>query len=98
MFYNEQSDDYRPLFWIAGRPIYVNTLLLILHVLAFTGTALAISFMGGEVLSNLGLGNYEIVHRGQVWRLVSYIIFPPETAIRFIFAMGFLYYFGKQLE
>jgi membrane associated rhomboid family serine protease len=96
-FYN-QSEDYRPLFWIGGRPIYVNTLLLILHVLAFTITALAVSFIGADVLSNLSLGNYEVVHQGQVWRLVSYIIFPPSTAISFIFAMGFLYYFGKQVE
>jgi len=98
MLYHEQSDDYRPLFWMGGRPIYVNTLLLIFHVLAFALTALAVSFLGAIILSSLGLGNYEVVHRGEIWRLVTYIIFPPETAIRFIFAMGFLYYFGKQVE
>lgn len=98
MLYHEQSDDYHPLFWMSGRPIYVNTLILIVHVLAFTITALSISFLGYGVLSALSLGNYEVVHYGQVWRLISYVIFPPETAIRFIFAMGFLYYFGRQVE
>jgi len=98
MLYHEQSEDYRPLFWMGGRPIYVNTFLLILHILAFAVTALAVSFLGGEVLSTMGLGNYEVVHYGQIWRLVSYIIFPPETAIMFIFAMGFLFYFGRQVE
>jgi len=58
MLYHEQSEDYRPLFWVSGRPIYVNTLLLILHVLAFAITALAVSFDAG-VLSALWLGNYE---------------------------------------
>jgi membrane associated rhomboid family serine protease len=98
MLYHEQSEDYRPLFWMSGRPIYVNTLLLILHIVAFAVTALAVSFLGAEVLGFLCLGNYEVVYRGQIWRLVSYVIFPPQTAISFIFAMGFLFYFGRQVE
>ena len=98
MIYHEQSEDYRPLFWMGGHPIYVNTLLLILHILAFTAVALAVSFLDIGVLNALGMGNYEVVHHGQVWRLVSYIIFPPQTAIMFIFAMGFLFYFGRQVE
>jgi membrane associated rhomboid family serine protease len=97
MLYHEQSEDYRPLFWMSGRPVYVNTLLLILHVLAFAITALAISVDAGA-LNALGLDYYEVFYRGQIWRLVSYIIFPPETAIMFIFAMGFLFYFGRQVE
>ena len=99
MLYHEQSEDYRPLFWVGTRPIYVNTLLLILHILAFASTALLVSFLGGEVVVGaIGLGNYEVVHHGQIWRLISYIIFPPDTAIMFIFAMGFLFYFGRQVE
>ncbi len=97
MLYHEQSDDYRPLFWVGGHPIYVNTLLLVLHILAFAVTALAVSF-DPAVLAYLGLGNYDVVYHGQIWRLVSYIIFPPATAIMFIFAMGFLFYFGRQVE
>jgi membrane associated rhomboid family serine protease len=100
MLYHEQSEDYRPLFWVGGRPIYVTNLLLILNVLAFIITALAVSFFGAGILSALGLGNYEVIYRGQIWRLVTYIIFPPDpyTAITFIFAMGFLFYFGRQVE
>jgi membrane associated rhomboid family serine protease len=98
MLYHDRSEDYRPLFWVSGRPVYVNTLILILHVLAFGITALAISFLGPGVSDLLSLGNFQVIHYGQVWRLVSYIIFPPETAIQFIFAMGFLFYFGRQVE
>ena len=97
MLYHDQSEDYRPLFWVRGHPVYVNTLLLIIQVLAFTLTALAVSFDAG-VLGYLGLGNYDVIYHGQIWRLVTYIIFPPETAIMFIFAMGFLFYFGRQVE
>jgi len=100
MLYHEQSEDYRPLFWMSGRPIYVTNLLLILNILAFILTALAVSFFGAGVLSALGLGNYDVIYHAQIWRLFTYIIFPPDpyTAITFIFAMGFLFYFGRQVE
>jgi membrane associated rhomboid family serine protease len=98
MLFHEQSEDYQPLFWMGGHPVYVNTLILSLHILAFAILALAVSFLGFGVESAISLGNYEVVHEFQVWRLASYIIFPPATAISFIFAMGFLYYFGRQVE
>ena len=101
MLYHGQSEDYRPLFWLGGRPVYVNTLIVGLHVLTFAGLALAISFFDMGVLNALSLGNYEVVHYGQIWRLATYIAFPPLTAwgaINFIFAMGFLFYFGRQVE
>jgi len=101
MTYREQSDDYRPLFWMSGRPIYVNTLILCLHVLAFALTGLAMAALNFDVISALTLNNYEIIHSAQIWRLFSYVIFPPATAndaIQFIFAMGFLYYFGRGVE
>jgi membrane associated rhomboid family serine protease len=101
MLYHEQSEDYRPLFWINGHPIYVNTLILIVHVLIFALLALAISLLGTVVLASLSLSVYPIFHSGEVWRLVTYVAFPPTgpwDAINFIFAMGFLFYFGRQVE
>ena len=35
MLYHEQSEDYRPLFWVSGYPVYVNTLFVVLHIAAF---------------------------------------------------------------
>ncbi|HEX4140836.1 MAG TPA: rhomboid family intramembrane serine protease [Candidatus Methylacidiphilales bacterium] len=100
MFNRDQSDDYRPLFWVSGHPIYVNRLLLILNIAAFAIVAIAVAVLGPDVLAALSLSNWDIVHGGQIWRLVTYVIFPPDTwsAINFIFAMGFLYFFGKQVE
>jgi membrane associated rhomboid family serine protease len=98
MFY-ERSEDYRPLFWLQGRPIYVNTLIFLFHILAFGVTALTVSFLGPVVIEWIELNAYQVLH-GQVWRLFSYITFPPDinNAISFIFAMGFLYAFGRQVE
>lgn len=98
MFY-ERSEDYRPLFWLQGRPIYVNTLIFLLHIVAFVVTALSVSFLGEGVIDWIELNAYQVLH-GQVWRLFSYITFlpTPNNAISFIFAMGFLYHFGRQVE
>jgi membrane associated rhomboid family serine protease len=82
---------------VGGKPVYVNTMLLLLHIAAFAIVAILTS-MNPMVLSLLGIGTGEVIHHGQIWRLVSYIIFPPQTAISFIFAMGFLFYFGRQVE
>jgi membrane associated rhomboid family serine protease len=101
MLYHDRSEDYRPVMWVSGHPVYVNTLLLAGHIFAFAASAIAVSFLGFGVLETLALGNYEVTHYGQVWRLVSYIIFTPIdawSAINFIFAMGFLYFFGRQVE
>jgi hypothetical protein len=101
MFNLNQSDDYRPLFWVTGRPVYLNTLLVALHIAAFVIVALLISALGAGVVAALTLGNYEVVHFGQVWRLFSYVIFPPGTgwaAFNFIIAMGLLIFFGRQVE
>jgi membrane associated rhomboid family serine protease len=98
MFY-ERSEDYRPLFWLQGHPIYVNTLIFLLNILGFVGTALAVSFLGEGIIDLINLSSYQVLH-GEVWRLFTYITFlpTPSNAITFIFAMGFLYHFGKQVE
>jgi membrane associated rhomboid family serine protease len=98
MFY-ERSEDYRPLFWLQGRPIYVNTLVFLLNILAFVATALSVSFLGSVVIEWISLDTYDVLH-GKVWQLFTYITFLPteQNAIAFIFAMGFLYHFGQQVE
>jgi membrane associated rhomboid family serine protease len=101
MFNRDQSDDYRPLFSVSGHPVYVNTLIVALHVAAFVIVAILLSSLGGEALNALFLTPSQIYHHGQVWRLVSYIIFPPGSGwdvFNFIIAMLLLIFFGRQVE
>jgi len=101
MAFYEQSEDYRPLFWAMGRPIYVNTLILIAHIAAFTLGGIALFSIGYSVILPLYLNTNDVLHYGQIWRLLTYVIFLPVNqwaAINFIFAMGFLFYFGRQVE
>jgi membrane associated rhomboid family serine protease len=101
MFNRDQSNDYSPLFWVSGRPVYVNTLIVTAHIAAFAIVALLFSAFGGGVLNALALMPLTILHYAEVWRLFSYVIFPPGTgwdAINFIIAMMLLIFFGRQVE
>jgi len=95
----ERSEDYRPLFWLQGYPVYVNTLVVCLNILGFVATALAVSVLGLGVIDWISLSGYRALH-GEIWRLVTYITFEPTppNALAFIFAMGFLFNFGRQVE
>jgi hypothetical protein len=102
MLYHEQSEDYRPLFWVSGRPVYANTLIVVLHVLAFIAAAGAISYFGAfEVQNALALSTPD-VWQGQVWRLFSYIAFDPaffsQRSLWFLISIALLYVFGREVE
>ncbi len=103
MLYHEQSEDYRPLFWISGRPIYANTLLLIAHITSFVVVALCISYLGPITVSDaLCLDPQRVWHEGQVWRLFSYIAYDPyffsQRSLWILWSMLLLFFFGREVE
>jgi membrane associated rhomboid family serine protease len=103
MLYHEQSEDYRPLFWMSGHPIYANTLLVIAHVTAFVVVALCISYLGAYPVANaLSLDPYRIWHDGEIWRFVSYVSYDPfffsQRSLWFLWSMLLLYFFGREVE
>jgi membrane associated rhomboid family serine protease len=101
MWYQQQSEDYRPLFWISGRPVYANMLLVLAHVALFLIGGILISIAGAEVVSELSLFTPQVWH-GQVWRLVTYVFFDPEfygrDSLWFLFNMVLLFFFGREVE
>jgi membrane associated rhomboid family serine protease len=102
MLYHEQSDDYRPLFWVQGRPIYANTLIVLGHVAAFVISALCISYFGYETIFQALVLYTPYVWHGQVWRLFTYIAFDPaffsQRSLWFLFSIILLYFFGREVE
>lgn len=102
MLYHEQSEDYRPLFWMNGHPIYLNNLMVVAHVIAFVICALCISYFGLDaVFGALSLDTAK-VWQGEVWRLFSYIAFDPyffmQRSLWFLWSMLLLYFFGREVE
>jgi len=102
MLYHEQSEDYRPLFWVGGRPVYANTLIIILHVTAFVVSALCISYFGLYAVRRLLELSTPDVWQGQVWRIFSYIAFDPgffsQRSLWFLISILLLYFFGREVE
>ena len=103
MLYHQQSDDYRPLFWVQGRAVYANTLIIIGHIAAFVISVLCISYFGFmEVRSALALSTPDVWQGAQVWRLFSYIAFDPyfftQRSLWFLISILLLYFFGREVE
>ena len=102
MLYHEQSDDYRPLLWMRGHPIYANTLIVIGHIAAFIVAAICISSLGGDVVyDRVALSAPDVWH-GEVWRLFSYVAYDPmffsQRSLWFLFSIALLYFFGREVE
>lgn len=75
----------------------INNLSLIL--IACYACGYLIEFINGAFLNYLTLNPYAILH-GQVWRLITWLIIPPETSnIFFVLIMLYFYYsIGTTLE
>lgn len=102
MLYHDQSEDYRPLFWMQGRPVYANTLIITAHIAAFVISAFCMVWLGtGTVIRALSLSSPEVWH-GQIWRLFSYIAFDPSSfgqrSIWLLISLLLLYFFGREVE
>jgi membrane associated rhomboid family serine protease len=103
MLYHEQSDDYRPLMWMRGHPVYANTLVVIGHIVAFVISAICIHTLGYDtVFNSLALSSYH-VWTGQVWRLFTYVaydpgFFQPRASYWFLINIALLYFFGREVE
>ena len=103
MLYHEQSEDYRPLFWFQGRPVYANTLLVLAHFALFIICGLCISRLGAPVLASALMLDTSAVWHGQVWRLFTYIAFGPQYyagagAFWFLWNLAVLYFCGREVE
>jgi membrane associated rhomboid family serine protease len=70
------------------------------YIVGITGIVYALSFLGksGFIINKLMLIP-ELVLRGEVWRLITYIFIPPNTSpIWIIFVLYFYYMVGNALE
>jgi membrane associated rhomboid family serine protease len=73
---------------------------LMVYIVGITGVVYALSYFDGRgfVIGKLMLIP-ELVLRGEVWRLVTYIFIPPSTSIMWIlFTLYFYYMVGSALE
>ncbi|GFI26987.1 hypothetical protein IMSAGC012_02111 [Lachnospiraceae bacterium] len=71
---------------------------LILWLLAGYAIGFTLAYTAPEVLSLMTLEPYYIL-RGQVWRLITWVLMPPDTSLLFaVIMMLFYYQLGQSLE
>ncbi len=98
-FYRE-NDDYEPLTWVRGHPIYATTLIALLHVVMLVVISLTAA-SGSQALENaLGFRSSALLEGGQFWRLVTYYLLEPMpfSPIFFALQLFLLYIFGREVE
>lgn len=71
---------------------------LMTYIVGITGFVYFVSMFSSSLENNIALIP-ELVMKGQVWRLVTYIFMPPGTSIVWIaFVLYFYYMIGSSLE
>ncbi len=79
----------------------IPNLMYYIIILYIVGYILRVSagLTGIDLYSSFLSLNFKMIFRGQVWRLVTFIIQPPNTRLLFIFfALYFYYMIGTSLE
>jgi membrane associated rhomboid family serine protease len=99
MFGVTTSDDYRPVAWMGRYPVDVTTMLVGLHVAAAVFAAILWPFGADSFLAWLRLDSAEVWRSGQVWRLFTYaLVHPPSALLWFAIEMYMLFVFGREVE
>lgn len=92
----EQHDDYKPVAWVRGNPIYAAHFIVCFFSLTMVIAAILGTHVTQGIAGHLGFFSSK-VHGGQVWRIVTYGLVNPPT-IAFVIEMVMLIWFGLQLE
>ncbi len=90
-------DDTEPLFFARGYPVYLTVLLVVIHVVALVTCSLLMAFGFGPVIERLMFSSAAVVHRLELWRLVTYA-FAHAPSLWFLLDMYMLYIFGREVE
>ncbi len=103
MIADRHSEDYHPITWVGRVPIYVTTLLVIVHVLCMVGVTIAMAVTDVPRvelcpwLAPFLYSSADILRSYKVWQFVSYA-FVNAPSIWFAVDMWLLYSFGREVE
>ncbi len=99
MFVYRKSDDFEPVAWLGGYPLYATTLLVGLHLLAMAGGALLFAFHHGGWMAPFAFSSTDVLEHGKLWQWATYAwVHSPSDAFGFAIGMFLLYAFGREVE
>lgn len=95
----DRTDDYQPLTYIKGQPLYVTTLVVVLHAAAFIGCCVLYAFRQAGWIDALLFSSSAVVEHLQLWRVVSYaFVHAPSGGIWLAVELFLLFQFGQEVE
>lgn len=92
----DSYDEHQPVTWVRGYPVFAAHLVVLGFVASMLVTTLALAFQGGAMLSWLPFSS-AAVHRGEIWRLLTYGLVNPPS-ISFAIDMFMIGWFGREVE
>ena len=78
---------------------FLNIEDLMLHISVLNGIVYVLEYVFGYPMTSMLAMNPDLVLRGQVWRLITFVFIPPATSPLFLIITLYLYYLiGSSLE
>jgi len=104
MAFFHKSDDFEPMGWVRGYPIYGTTLLVLSHIATLLLTTI-VAATHVEWLYSVMFSNAAVLHQYSVWQLVTYPWVhlmgrpvDPLGLLFFVMEMAMLYTCGREVE
>jgi membrane associated rhomboid family serine protease len=103
MIAGRHSEDYHPITWVGRFPIYATTLLVLLHVTAMVGVAVAMALTGARDaaespwIAPFIYSSVDVLRHFSLWQLVT-CAFVNVPSLWFVVEMWMLYTFGREVE
>jgi membrane associated rhomboid family serine protease len=94
--YGYPPDQHEPVLWVRGIGLYAAHVVVAVLVLSMIATSALMAFGGTPVIQALSFQS-ESVLRGEVWRIVTYILVNPPS-LWFVIDMVLVVWFGRELE
>jgi membrane associated rhomboid family serine protease len=93
----DSSDDYQPLFWLAGVAVYGVTALVALLCASMVFCALLQALGSGLWLEKVVFSGYRFWEEQHYWTPITYVFFN-QPSIWFVIGMLMFYWFGRDVE
>jgi len=94
-----ENDDYEPLTWVRGVPVYVTTMLVALHSVALMVVLLAGGMGSASWVNTLPYNSVSFLEHGTLWQCVTYAFVNRAVhPLFFLVEMIFFYLFGREVE
>jgi hypothetical protein len=90
-------EDFQPIAWVGGYPVYVPTALVFLHFVTMTITAALLGMDKIDLLKDLVFSSSAVKEHFAFWQFGTYA-FVNYPTFWFLFEMAMLYFFGREVE